>query len=281
FGDTFIGQVNTNRSRSTLRLINNSFVVQDGNSFTTLHGGTTANPEAFAKPEDQSNWYWPGSGRADNDTLYVFMHAFGTTGGMWGFFRSGVDLYRLDPNTFEVFEKTQILDGGGISWGAHVMEDGEYAYVYGVLSNELGKTLYVARTDLRFNDPWEYFNDGEWSFNSELTSSLMGGISEQFSVFKHMEKYYLLTQHNTFGNEIYLFSSDTPVGPWGNGRTVYCTPQSGGNIFTYNAYAHPHLMEDNELLISYNINSFEFSDLLTSADNYRPYFIRISGWQDE
>jgi len=281
FGDTFIGQVNEDRSRTSLNLINNSLVVQDGDEFITYHGGTTSSPAAFAKPEDPSKWYWPASGRAGEDTLWVFMHAFGTTGGMWGFYRSGVDLYRLDPYTLEVFYRTRILDGGGISWGAHVMVDDEFAYIYGVLSNETGKTLFVARTDLEFSDPWQYYNQGEWTLNPELASSVFGGVSEQFSVFKDFDKYYLLTQHNIFGDEIYLFSSDTPEGPWGNGKTVYCTPETGGNIFTYNAYAHPHLMNNRELLISYNINSFKFADLLLSADNYRPYFIRISGWEDE
>ena len=281
FGDTFIGQVKADRSRSSLSLINNSLVVQDGAEFTTFYGGTAASPEAFAKPEDPSTWYWPGSGLADEDTLYLFMHAFGTTGGMWGFFRSGVDLYRLDPNTLEVFDRTRVLDGGGISWGADVMKDGEYAYIYGVLSNETGKTLFVARTDLGFSDPWQYYNEGEWTLDAGLASSIFAGVSEQFSVFKHLGKYYLVTQHNAFGRQIYLFSSESPSGPFGNGKTVYCTPETGGNIFTYNAYAHPHLLNNGELLISYNINSFEFSDLRTSADNYRPYFIRISGWEDE
>ncbi|MGD9329209.1 MAG: DUF5005 domain-containing protein, partial [Cyclobacteriaceae bacterium] len=158
---------------------------------------------------------------------------------------------------------------------------GEFAYIYGVLAYETGKSLFLARADLKFNEPWEYYSQGEWTLNKESASSIFEGVSEQFSVFKHLNKYYLLTQHNIFGNEIYLFTSDSPEGLWGNGKTVYCTPETGGNLFTYNAYAHPHLMLNDELLVSYNINSFEFSDLLVSADNYRPYFIRISGWEDD
>ena len=281
FGDSFIGQVNSDRTRSSLRLINNCLMIQDGNEFTTYHGGEASNPVAFAVPEDQSKWYWPASGRADEDTLYVFMHEFGTTGGMWGFFRSGIDLYRLDPYTLEVYKRTRILNGGGISWGAHIMEEAEFAYIYGVLSNETGKSLFLARSDLKFNEPWQFYSQDEWTLNTESASSIFEGVSEQFSVFKHLDKYYLLTQHNIFGNEIYLFTADSPEGPWANGKTVYCTPETGGNLFTYNAYAHPHLMIEDELLVSYNINSFEFSDLLVSADNYRPYFIRISGWEDD
>jgi hypothetical protein len=280
FGDSFIGQVRSDRSRSSLRLINNSLVIQDSTSFTTYHGGTTIVPEAFAKPADEATWYWPASGRSDQDTLYVFMHAFGTTGGMWGFYRTGVDLLKMNPYTMEIYESTRIIEGDGISYGAHVMEDGDYAYIYGVLAENPDKWAYVARTDLRFSKPWQYYGNGEWSTESTNAKPIFHGVSEQFSVFRKGEKYYMLTQHNIFGKEIYLYASDSPVGPWENKKVVYCTPETGGDIFTYNAYAHPQFSSDGELLISYNINSFDFGDLAENADNYRPFFVTILNWED-
>ena len=48
FGDSFIDQVSEDRSRPTFRLINNSLVLQEGSKMTTFHGGTAANPQAFA-----------------------------------------------------------------------------------------------------------------------------------------------------------------------------------------------------------------------------------------
>ena len=55
FGDTFIDQVSSDRSRPTFRLINNSLVLQNGSEMKTFHGGTTVNPTAFAKPPASSS----------------------------------------------------------------------------------------------------------------------------------------------------------------------------------------------------------------------------------
>jgi hypothetical protein len=46
-------------------------------------------------------------------------------------------------------------------------------------------------------------------------------------------------------------------------------------IFIYNAKAHPHLSTSEKLLISYNVNTFDFWDHFTNADIYRPRFITL------
>lgn len=279
FGDSFIDQVNEQRERPTLSLINNCLLLQDGKEFTTYHGGTPQSPEAYAVPDDGVSWYWPGHGRADEDTLYLFMHAFSTGGaGAWDFFRTGVDLLKIDPNTLEIFESNRLIDGGGISYGAHVMEEDDSVYIYGVLAEGTSKELYVARADLKFTQPWEYYSAGQWDTDPETATAMFSHVSEQFSVFKYNEKYYLLTQNHILGKEIYLYSSDSPVGPWENQKTIYCTPETGGDIITYNAYAHTMFTENGKLLVSYNINSLSFADL-KDADNYRPYFITVENWE--
>ncbi|MEP1892654.1 MAG: DUF5005 domain-containing protein, partial [Cyclobacteriaceae bacterium] len=281
FGDSFIDQVKEDRSRTSFNLINNCLMVQNGDDFSTVHGGTDNVPKAFATPADGSSWYWPGHGRADEDTLYVFMHAFGTGGGgMWDFFRTGVDLLKVDPYTFETFSSTRLIDGDGISYGAHIMEVEDSVYIYGVLAEGANKHLFIARSDLRFSQPWVYYSNNEWTDKSENATSIFTGVSEQFSVFHHNDKFYLLTQHPILGKQIYLYSGESPQGPWTNRKTIYCTPETGGNIFTYNAYAHTMFMDEGRLLVSYNINSFDIQDLILSADNYRPYFITIENWED-
>jgi hypothetical protein len=47
-----------------------------------------------------------------------------------------------------------------------------------------------------------------------------------------------------------------------------------GHIWMYNPHAHPQFDSDNELLVSYDINSDAGADLIY-ADAYRPKFIRI------
>ena len=88
-----------------------------------------------------------------------------------------------------------------------------------------------------------------------------------------------MTQKIIFSPEILLYESDTPVGPWTNERTLYCTPELEGNIFTYNAFVHPELSRNGDLFISYNVNSFNFGDVFADVNNYRPRFIRVQNWQ--
>ena len=275
FGDSFIDQVSEDRSRPSFRLINNSLVLQDGDVLTTYHGGTTGSPQAFARPPEDGHWYWPGDGTVANGSLYLFMHGFGSGGtGAWDFFRTSIDLLRIDPETLEILETKRLFDDASISWGAALFEDDDYTYVYGVQSDSSGKRLLVARTSADLSAGWKFFTDQGWSTDKEQADVILEGVSEQFSVFRKEGVYYLLTQNNLFGNEIYLYTSSAPNGPFSNRRIIYCTPETGGNIFTYNAFAHPHVYADS-LLVSYNVNSFEVNDLLESADNYRPYFVKV------
>ena len=69
------------------------------------------------------------------------------------------------------------------------------------------------------------------------------------------------------------------MGPFGEKTLAYCTPETKGDIFTYNAFAHTQFLDDGALLVSYNVNSFNFSDLFANADNYRPYFVWVKGWE--
>lgn len=52
-------------------------------------------------------------------------------------------------------------------------------------------------------------------------------------------------------------------------------PNPGGNLYTYNAVAHPQFGDDRGLLVSYNVNSFVFADLFEDAGIYRPRFVRL------
>ena len=71
----------------------------------------------------------------------------------------------------------------------------------------------------------------------------------------------------------------SPVGPWGPPFQVYDVSgdlEPDKDIFPYNAKAHPVLSEPGELLISYNVNSFDFfNDVLTYPNLYRPRFMRL------
>ena len=72
-------------------------------------------------------------------------------------------------------------------------------------------------------------------------------------------------------------SRGLPDGPARTARKIWHCPEPDRDpdIFVYNAKAHPHISAPGELLISYNVNTFDFFDHFKYADIYRPRFIRL------
>ena len=46
---------------------------------------------------------------------------------------------------------------------------------------------------------------------------------------------------------------------------MYKPPETGGNQFAYDARLHPQFSRGGKLVLSYNVNSFDFQDLMESA----------------
>lgn len=280
FGDTFLGTVRADRSREGAPFIRNSFMIQDRDEFITLFHGTLANPSAYIKPQNPNQWYWPLDGTVYNGGVQMMLGRFGTTGtgGMWDFQYVGIDRAVFSLPDMQLISLEEVLPTGDISFGAAVMEDNDYIYIYGISFVSI-KRLHVARAPLGdLSAKWEFYNGQTWVENPS-SYAMLAGVSDQLSVFKEDDKYYLMTQQTFFGKKLLLYEADSPVGPWRNKKTLYCTPEAEGDIFTYNAFVHPELSENGELRISYNINSFNFQDIFDNADNYRPKFIRVDNWK--
>ena len=282
FGDTFLGTVNADRSRPPTGLIRNTFVIQDGEELTTLYTGSPGNASAFAQPQEPGWWYWPGHGVTRGDTLEVVLYGFKNEGGgAWGFAYASIDVakYAL-PDIRLLSIERKVLDPK-INYGACVLEDDGFYYLYGAEKEGLQKYLHVARVPVAegLAGEWAYYDGADWVADPGQSKRLFANVSEQFSIFRHEGHYYLLTQHHIFGSQIYIYKADAPTGPFTDPTLVYCTPETGGDIFTYNAFAHTQFLDRGELLVSYNVNSFEFADVFANADNYRPYFVWVKGWE--
>ena len=279
FGDTFLGTVNPDRSRPGSPLARNTFVIQDGQELTTL---VKSDGSAFVSPPNSSWWYWPVDGTVYNDTLQIILSAFRSTGepGIFSFEYASIDLALFTLPDVTLISIAQRIPDPTIAFGSCVVEGEDYIYIYGAETDGLNKFANVARAadgDLR--NEWEYYDGANWVTDLDASARLMNDVSEQFAVFQQDGKFYMITHHHIFGDEIFIWNAPRPEGPWGNQRTVYCTPETEGDRWTYNAFAHPQFTENDQLLVSYNINSFNFQDLFRNADYYRPYFIRIDNWQ--
>lgn len=287
FGDSFLGIVTPEltREKTDPMYIRNCFVLDDGKSLETIHQG---NPDEFKsmlipprvteskfKITEREYWYWPGDGWVEDDQLKVFASEFYQTGdGMWDFEFKTTALFTYSLPDFKELSIDTISYSNvlGIHYGHSVCKTDEYAYVYGLLE----RSPHVARIDSNGN--WQFYTGMEWSSSAADSKPMleMDG-SEQFSVFNYKDQYIMIMQAGSLSDEIYSYVAKTPFGPWENKTLLYKTPKAYENdqLFTYNALAHPQFTKNDELLISYNTNSFELGDHFVNAGIYRPRFIRV------
>ena len=281
FGDTFLGSVTATRMRTGGPLIRNTFILQDGDHMQTIVSGPPGNPQPIVKPTNPEEWYWPGDATVYQDELQwvVLRLAPTNVNGAFSFKYVGFDLAILSLPDLTLKEIINLPLDASKSYGAAILEDDEYTYLYGISDAPAQKRAHVARVAGKdLEKPWQYYNGADWT-ETPSDHIIANGVSDQFSVIKDAGKYYLITHEIIFGNRIYIAESDDPQGPFSNVRTLYCTPETGGNIFTYNSFVHPELSVAGELRISYNINSFDFNDIFMDADLYRPYFIAVNNWK--
>lgn len=281
FGDSFLGTVNPDYTREGTPLINNCFVIQDGNSLTTLSGGTEEIPEAYVKPWDNDNhWYWPGHGQVIGNRLYMFMLRLRSSGagGVWGFEHIGTDMAVFSLPDLEIIDQYEIARTNNYLMGVSTFREGETIYVYGTRSS-VGKRCLAARINVQNPDVVEYWDGEGWGSNFIGNAHLLRSngedlvVSNQFTVFKHKGKYRMLTQEDFLGSRIHIYSSDSPTGPWSNRQLVYDTPETEGDIFTYNAFLHEHIVHPQKgVLVTYSVNSQNFWDLFSDARIYRPRY---------
>ncbi|MBL4561344.1 MAG: DUF5005 domain-containing protein [Labilibaculum sp.] len=291
-GDSFLGKVVNMQRDPKTKMINNTFIIVDKERLNAkaLYGGKYNNPETFVIPEnDDDCYYWPGHGFVHDGVFHFFMSKFKHSNDMWGFEFVGTDYLRYTVDGIEkiAIESFPFTVENKVHWGHCVLKDGNYIYIYGSRVEEDGiARAHVCRTILNLENKLdfekiEFFDQNRWSNEARASTPMEGtssNISEQFSVFKYQDKYILLSQERGIGEgAIYTYLSDSPIGPWKSKKMIYKTKEASvdPDIFTYNAMAHPQYIENDELLICYNINSLKVPRVYTNVDCYRPVFLRV------
>jgi hypothetical protein len=293
-GDSFLTPVKNKKRDVNSRMINNAFVLinRKKKTHTALYNGVFDDAESLLIPEYQNpkEYYWPGHGFEYEGMLHVFMSRFLHVEQGWGFEFSGTDYIRMDKNTFKVisqedFPYSNIND---VHYGHSIIKEQDYTYIYGSKSVNDTMTLHVARAKLNKEvdrlAKYEFFNGSNWVLDPTESVPLRGinkNVPEQFSVFKYGALYVLIIEERSLiSGNIYSYIADEPAGPWRNEKFLYhTTEQENGKdqVFTYNAMAHPQYIENNKLLISYCVNSFDIPKIHeVNTDYYRPNFIWIS-----
>jgi hypothetical protein len=179
------------------------------------------------------------------------------------------------------------------------MQVGSHYYIYGLKDpGTANKLPYLARTTsynyLTQPSHWQYWNanSNKWMAGQANATPLSGvaAITPEYSVDQMTSAngtFYLMTgmdpQNPAYPlwDSVITFYSCSPQGPWTNHTVVYTTPEAGapgckvGTLVTYNPKAHPEFTNSSGILVSYNVNANNSTDLVC-ANDYIPRFIRIT-----
>jgi len=310
FGDTFIGDVDQNNHRQDgTVLVNNTVALLNGGNpdpaQMQFFWGTNASgaPAARVIPNTSPmNWFWPSDGIAIGGTMYLFAYRMKPgNGGVFNFAFAGVSLLtdRVDnPSPFDTYTQTDTplylpvdkRNPSEVTFGEAVMPntaaagapfaDG-YVYIYGLRHDPYVKKLLVARVlpqSIANFSEYRYWDGRRWSRSIRDAVSIAQRLSSEFSVSPLPDGRYLLAyQLDALSQTVAVSYGNGPTGPFGQPIPIYHCPEpdTDPNVYTYNAKAHPHLSNPGELLISYNVNTFDFWENFTNADIYRPRFVRV------
>ena len=162
----------------------------------------------------------------------------------------------------------------------------EWHYIYGRFEtpspNAALARVRVGQTS-RFKD-WQYRDGHNWS-RTLSESATLGPAAPEYSVTYMTRgpfrgKYLMLLM--TGGKTLTLRLANTPEGPFGRPVAIYHMRSLSPfkHAYGYNAKAHPHLSRPDALLISCNVNSASFEEVLHHADLYRPRFFWLT-WEPQ
>lgn len=285
YSDTFLGTVNADGSRpADSPFIHNSLVIDKHGTLTTVTGGTSSAPASLATVpggDENSDWYWAGDGTVEGDHLRFMVMEFIKTGdAAFDFAFKSQAVASVNVHTLRL-ESITPVPSGGIEWGSALMNSGGFTYIYGVEDLSSIKYLHIARVrigQLTDASAWSFWTGSSWSPDVSASVRVMSGVSNEFSVSPFEGNFALVTQdtNTALSPDIEMYTGSSPTGPFTNETLLYTTPEPGGNIFTYNAKAHPELGSKDTLVISYNVNSFDTNDVFANVESYRPRYVDVT-----
>lgn len=312
FSDSIIGEIENDSLKEDWEMVHNTVAYMEGGipDPSKIEFHWRKDDEGYAKsvfePEipqtHPDDYYWLGDGvfnHAMDSTIYIFAYRIrNVPGQVFPFKDVGVSMIAIPKGSRPPFSDQRQINtplflndkhGDKIVFGAAVLPNTQgartpdpdgYIYVYGLRGPE--KELLVARVkDSAFEDfsQWRYWNGQGWSSDIHQSAALTSRVSNEMSVsFMEDGRVIAVYQLDTNSPEIVVQVGDTPNGPFYPRKKIWETPEIYEDIdfYTYNAKAYPHLSKPGELLISYNVNAFNFAEKLHKHPHHlRPRFITV------
>lgn len=275
------------------------FFEPDGNFLKDIT--CTSTTEYFR--ESKNSWFWLQDGVIINGYLYLFpliVVSDLTQVEGFQFAIDGISMLKVPVRNGQVFFNEVIqkdtnlynkVDGREWYWGAGIFSntaeagapdpDG-YIYIYGYTSKfeeiDYGRRMRVARVkpeDFDNINEWRYFDGVNWVKDMFAAIPILDHVSCELSVSFDDGKYICVFTYDVQSRYLSYAISDTPYGPFSEPNIAYVAPEKGGNIYCYNAKAHPHLSTDEGILASYNVNTSIWEENRLDANIYAPRFVRL------
>lgn len=301
WSDSYIGTVDptTRLRKSTLFSAHNSLTIlnQSTGSWTTV--GYPPKTSSYFVPTNKQDWFWVGEPMVVQPTAGKYQIKVILTEWTGAFKLVGHSVATLSWPRLSVVSIAPIagLDTS-LTWGTKILQVGTAYYIYGLKDPGTNtKTPYVARmtslSNLTNASTWQFWSatKGKW-LSGESNATAMSGVAAvtpEYSVDQlsyNGGKFYLMAGMDPqnppypLWNAVTTWYSCSPQGPWSNKTTVYTAPEAGANgckagtLVTYNAKAHLEFTDADGILMSYNVNANDGSDLVC-ADDYKPRFVRV------
>jgi hypothetical protein len=164
-----------------------------------------------------------------------------------------------------------------------------YVYVYGYKTTWGFRQLIAARVleaDFESFDRWEFYNGSMWTRDILQCAPILDHLSTEFSISpilkgRHKGKYLAVFTYDTNTPYVAISLGESLVGPFDQPQIVYKTPEQEifkSTTYTYNAKAHPQLSESDNILVTYNTNTYNFEHNMSNCDIYGPRFLRLKEW---
>jgi hypothetical protein len=242
----------------------------------------------FSLPE----WIAPGEAYGvwafapfiQNDRLYFFPYAVQSAPGGWF---ECVDVYLAEvDNPWQSPESWNItnypMDHIPLPFCMRDVlfcpEEGIW-YLYGTPEDGSGR-MVVARTgeDIRNFAAWEFYDGEDWQPTYRITPEPTDITTFTVDYVPGLGR-YILIYFQFLENKIYFRLADTPVGPWGEPVFLYRPPDIGDQCWLYEPQGHAHYphfpADENMIIVSYMVHSFNTGQLLTDPTVYVPYFLEV------
>lgn len=282
FSDTFFGEVSAGAHIAPFAFVHNSLVSQseDGLKFWRA---------PVFEPPDGVGWFWLLDGVARSaDEAEILLGQFRATGdqGAFGFAQCGLwwARFRLPKSG----DRVKVLDykrlpffwqdsDTNVTFGSSLMTVGPWCYIYGVHQRGLVRSSVLARAPratMAQPSTWRFFDGKGWNRDRRSVSPLFDDASVEYSVHAGKDRFvYVGCAQNGMSGRIVARSAPSPAGPWSEELPVAEAPEHKGDVFCYNAKAHPELTRNGKVLVSYNVNTTDLEKAVSQADIYRPRFI--------